>query len=60
MLPVLFQIVIPSGWTWAVAIGIALAIVGSRAFAWVRQARRDYCSLACPRSPPAGRLTGVT
>ena len=41
MLPVLFQIVIPSGWTWAVAIGIALAIVGSRAFAWRRQARKD-------------------
>ena len=41
MLPILFQIVIPSGWTWVVAIGIALAIVTFRAVAWRRHARAD-------------------
>ena len=28
MLPVLFHIAIPAGWTWVVALGIAAAIVG--------------------------------
>jgi phosphatidylglycerol:prolipoprotein diacylglycerol transferase len=41
MLPVLFQIVIPPGFTWVVAIGIALVIVVGRAFAWRRQAKKN-------------------
>ena len=41
MLPVLFQIVIPAGWTWADAVAIALAVVVSRAVAWRRHAAKD-------------------
>jgi phosphatidylglycerol---prolipoprotein diacylglyceryl transferase len=41
MLPILFQLVIPSGWTWVVAIGIALAIVVARAVGWRRHMRKE-------------------
>jgi phosphatidylglycerol:prolipoprotein diacylglycerol transferase len=41
MLPILFQIVIPPGWTWVVAMGVALAIVATRAVAWRRQRKQD-------------------
>jgi phosphatidylglycerol:prolipoprotein diacylglycerol transferase len=41
MLPVLFQIVVPAGWTWVVAVGIALAIVASRAASFRRHARKE-------------------
>jgi phosphatidylglycerol:prolipoprotein diacylglycerol transferase len=41
MLPVLFHIAIPAGFTWVVAIGIALAVVVGRAVSYRRQAARD-------------------
>jgi phosphatidylglycerol:prolipoprotein diacylglycerol transferase len=41
MLPILFQIVIPSGWTWVVAIGIALVVAATRAVGFRRQRRQD-------------------
>jgi phosphatidylglycerol:prolipoprotein diacylglycerol transferase len=41
MLPILFQIVIPSGWTWAVAILVAIVIVVTRAVSWRRQSSKE-------------------
>ena len=34
MLPVLFHLAIPPGWTWVVAIGLSIAIVVGRAVGW--------------------------
>ncbi len=41
MLPILFRIVIPPGWTWVVALGVALALVVGRAWSYRRQAERQ-------------------
>ena len=41
MLPVLFHFVVPPGWTWAVAVGIALAMVLGRAYSWRKQGTKD-------------------
>ncbi|HET8725657.1 MAG TPA: prolipoprotein diacylglyceryl transferase [Anaeromyxobacteraceae bacterium] len=40
MLPVLFHIAIPAGWTWVVSIGLAVAIVVGRAVSFRRQSRK--------------------
>lgn len=41
MLPVLFQIVVSPAWTWVVAVGIALAVVGTRALSFRKHAAKE-------------------
>ena len=41
MLPVLFQIVVSPAWTWVVAVGIALAVVGTRAISFRKHGARE-------------------
>ena len=41
MLPVLFHIAVPPGWTWVVAVAISIAIVGARAIGFRREQSRD-------------------
>jgi len=41
MLPILFQIVVSPGWTWALAVGIALAVVGTRAYSFRKHGAKD-------------------
>ena len=41
MLPVLFQIVVPPGWSWALAVAIALAVIVGRAVSFRKGTAKD-------------------
>lgn len=41
MLPVIFRIVVPPGWTWVLALAVALAVVVGRAVSYRRQSARQ-------------------